>query len=283
MNYSIDVDISKARQDHDFLISDLGRTLESRKRVADYLWEKEDWDLFMVVITGTDRIHHFLWDAYKNTDHPHHRDFIDYYGKVDEFVIRLYQKYLDLPGSNEGRNHFLMLSDHGFTDIRSEVYLNRWLQENGFLSFTTDQPKGIEDISPESKAFAMDPSRVYLHLKGKYPCGRVNPVDVSAVKKEISTGLLELKYDDGSNVVKRIYDRDELYQGPQTHLGPDMVLLSHPGFDLKGKVNSSTVFGRSALQGMHTQDDAFFFSDRANGVKTIFALKDVILASYAIS
>jgi len=44
-----------------------------------------------------------------------------------------------------------MLSDHGFTDIRSEVYLNRWLQENGFLSFTTDQPKGVGEESLEAE------------------------------------------------------------------------------------------------------------------------------------
>jgi predicted AlkP superfamily phosphohydrolase/phosphomutase len=282
MGYSIDIDVKKAREDHEFLIADLQRTLRSRERVADYLWEREDWDLFMVVITGTDRLHHLLWEAYVHPDHGHHRDFIEYYQEVDQFVGRLYGKYMDLPGSREGTNHFLMLSDHGFTSIRSEVYLNRLLWENGFLSFASDQPTVIKDISPDSRAFAMDPSRIYINMKGRYPQGSVEPKEVQEVKNEIRNLLLELRYEDGSEVIKRVYDRDELYHGPQTHRGPDLVVLSHNGFDLKGKVNSSSVYGRSALQGMHTHDDAFVFSNRTNGVKTIFELKNVILNNYAV-
>jgi predicted AlkP superfamily phosphohydrolase/phosphomutase len=41
--------------------------------------------------------------------------------------------------------------------------------------------------------------------------------------------------------------------------GPDLVALSHHGFDLKGSVKRPEVFGRSALQGMHTWDDAFLW------------------------
>ena len=280
MGYAIDININKAREDHEFLLSDLDRTLRSRDRVAAHLWENENWDLFMVVITGTDRIHHILWDAYANPDHPHHQEFINYYQEVDKFVGRFYQKYMELPGSKDDRNHFLMLSDHGFTGIRSEVYLNRWLQENGFLSYTNGQPKTIEDISAESKAFVMDPSRIYIHQKGRYPRGSVAADDVSRVKDEIRCGLEELKFEDGSDVIKKIYDRDELYHGPQTDRGPDMVLLSHFGFDLKGKLNSSSVFGRTVLQGMHTQNDAFFYSDKGKRVKTIFDLKEIILDNF---
>ena len=44
-------------------------------------------------------------------------------------------------------------------------------------------------------------------------------------------------------------------------MAPDLVLLSHHGFDLKGSVQKWTTSGRSKLQGIHTYDDAFFFSD----------------------
>jgi predicted AlkP superfamily phosphohydrolase/phosphomutase len=280
MNYSIDIDLGKARQDHEFLISDLHRTLHSRERAVDYLWEKEDWDLFMLVITGTDRINHFLWDAYVNPDYPYHQDFITYYQKVDQFVGRYYQKYMSLPGSQGALNHFLLLSDHGFTAIHSEVYLNRWLQENGFLFFTSDQPKSIEEISDQSKAFVMDPSRIYIHKKGRYPRGNVDPGDVSTIKDEIRGCLKELKFNDGSDVIKKIYDRAELYHGPQTADGPDMVLLSHAGFDLKGKINNDSIFGRTVLQGMHTQNDAVFYSDKGKRPNTIFDLKEIILNNY---
>jgi hypothetical protein len=57
-----------------------------------------------------------------------------------------------------------------------------------------------------------------------------------------------------------------------------MVLLSHHGFDLKGTVTKQKVFGRSDLQGMHTQDDAFFFLNGDHEkVKGIADLKDIIV------
>lgn len=277
MDYAIDVDVAKARNDHQFLLSDLDRTLNVRKNATEYLWDHEDWDLLMVVVTGTDRIHHFLWNAYENPDHPHHRDFIQYYQKVDEFVGVLYQRYRDLPGSADGMNHLMMLSDHGFTGVRSEINLNRWLQENGYLSFRNDPPSTIDDIADDTKAFAMDPSRIYIHQKGRYPRGTVEPGDVRRIKEEIRNGLLALENEDGKKILKNIYDRDELYHGPETEKGPDLVLLSHPGFDLKGKLNSGSVFDRTVLQGMHTQDDAFYYSDSSRPVKTIFDIKSRIV------
>ncbi len=277
MGYAIDVDVAKARNDHHFLLADLDRTLNIRKELTEYLWDHENWDLLMVVITGTDRIHHFLWNAYENSQHHHHRDFINYYQKVDQFVGIIYQKYKDLQGSPHGLNHFIMLSDHGFTGVRSEVNLNRWLQENGYLSFRNDPPKTVDDIADDTKAFVMDPSRIYIHRKGRYPRGTVDPGDVDLIKAEITKGLSELAFGDGSQILKKIYDRDELYHGPQTGRGPDLVLLSHPGFDLKGKLTGASVFDRTVLQGMHTQNDAFYFSDKGRGVKTIFDIKGQIL------
>ena len=60
LGYRIDVDTARGRQDHEFLMRDLHTTLAARQRVAEYLWDAIDWDLFVVVITGTDRLLHFL-------------------------------------------------------------------------------------------------------------------------------------------------------------------------------------------------------------------------------
>ena len=125
MNYRIDLDTTKARQDHEFLFQDLHATLKGRQQAVDFFWNEIDWDLFIIVITGTDRLMHFLYDAYVNEDHLHHEDFLNYFDSVDRFVGRVYDKFLDLEGSKEGTNPFYMLSDHGFTKIKTEVFLNR--------------------------------------------------------------------------------------------------------------------------------------------------------------
>lgn len=280
MSYAIDIDTRKGREDHDYLLQDLSATLKSRQKLAEILWERENWDLFMLVITGTDRINHFMWDAFADPNHARHGDFIDYYRKVDKLVGLFHEKFLELPGTDEGINHFIMLSDHGFTKIRSEVYLNQWLEENGFLSFSRKPPRSLRDIAPESKAFVLDPSRIYIHDKNRYPMGSVVKSDVEKIKNEIRSGLEELTFEDGSPVLRKVLDRDDIFHGPLAWQGPDLVLLSHHGFDLKGRISSKSTFGLSGLKGMHTQDDAFFFSDRGEKAETIFELKELILRNY---
>jgi predicted AlkP superfamily phosphohydrolase/phosphomutase len=281
MGYTIDIDTKKCRIDHDFLISALDGTLKNRQALGETLWDRENWDLFIIVVTGTDRINHFLWEAGSDPVNKRHLDFIQYYQKVDDFVGIFYKKFLELPGSKDGKNHFMLLSDHGFTGIKSEIYLNKWLEKNGFLTFLNSQPSTWEDINPLSKAFAMDPSRIYINKKGRYKEGTVDKKDVEKIKSEITSALSELTNKNGMPVLRKIWNREEIYQGPYTKYGPDLILLSEDGFDLKGKIDSTKIFGRSNLQGMHTYDDAFIFSNSGKRVKTIFDLKNLILNEYS--
>ena len=277
LDYRIDLDTKRARKDHDFLFRDLADTLSGRERAVDFLWDDIPWDLFIVVITGTDRLMHFLWDAYEDPEHEHHEDFLDYFRQVDRFVGRIHNKFTALAGSNDDANGFFMLSDHGFTKIESEVYLNRWLVDNGYLKFRKETPETIMDIGPGSVAFAMDPSRICINLKGKYPLGTVDPEDFERVRDEIKKGLEELTFYDGRKVVRQIYAKEDLYHGRYADRAPDLVILSKPGFDFKGKAHHTDVFGHSGLQGMHTQDDAFFYSSNGIECRSIFEIKQRII------
>jgi predicted AlkP superfamily phosphohydrolase/phosphomutase len=277
IGYKIDIDTMKARQDYDFLFHDLNQTLSARERAVELLWELVDWDLLIVVITGTDRLMHFLWDAYEDKTHPYHRSFLEYFGKVDRFVGKIYDRFHALEASREKGTQFYMLSDHGCTKIETEVYLNRWLQEEGYLKFGNDNPESIQDIGPGSAAFALDPSRLYLNLKGKYPLGTIDLSDYERIRQELKDGMEKLTFANGNKVVKRVYFKEELYQGPHADRGPDLVILSNPGYDLKGKVNSKSVFDRTNLAGMHSQNDAFFYNSSGFPCKTIFDVKRIVL------
>lgn len=275
--YKIDVDTVKGRQDSEFLFLDLRATLESRQRAVDLLWKEVDWDLFIVVVTGTDRLLHFIFDAFEEEAHPYHQEFLDYFERVDGFVGHVYDRFMALDGSKEGRNQFYMLSDHGFTKIKAEVYLNRWLQENGYLRFERQQPQTIMDIGAGSIAFNMDPSRIYVNRRGRYPLGSVDPTDYERVRRELKQGFEELTFNGDNRIIKRVYLKEELYEGAYVDQAPDLVVLPQYGYDLKGKVNSNTVFGHTNLVGMHTQDDAFFSSSSGVSCRSIFDAKAIIL------
>lgn len=251
MGYRIDVDVTKP----DGLFDDLHATLAARERAVDYLWSDE-WDYFQVVITGTDRLHHLFWDAWAQKEHPRRQAFLDYYRAVDGFIGRLRDRFVKLSGGLDG---LFLLSDHGFAGITQEVYLNTWLREQRYLDYDKDAPEAIADISDETMAFALDPGRIYINLRGRFPRGAVEPGNVAQLKAELRAGLKRLEYQ-GQPVIRQVFDRAEIYDGPHADRGPDLVLLAHRGFDLKGSVKRPDVFGRSSFQGMHTWDDAFFWS-----------------------
>lgn len=258
MEYQIDIDTMKSRDDHEFLMMDLDRTLAGRVRAFEYFWKEIDWDLFEIVITGTDRIQHYLWSAIDDEAHPFHSRVVDYYRKVDAFVGKIFQAFQEVSPFEDEGDGFFVLSDHGFTGIEQEVYLNRWLVGAGFLSFGKEEPESLADISEKARVFALDPSRIYLHRRGKYPKGRVEDADAPSLKNEIKAGLESLEHD-GKKVIYRVFDRDEIYSGPALDSAPDLVAVSNYGFDLKGSPKERELFKRTVLEGMHTWDDAFFW------------------------
>jgi predicted AlkP superfamily phosphohydrolase/phosphomutase len=135
------------------------------------------------------------------------------------------------------------------------------------------------DIGHGSTAFALDPSRIYVNLKERYPLGTIDRTDYSRIREGLKRGLENLTFEDNKKVVKRVYYKEELYHGPYVDRAPDLVALSNRGYDLKGKVNSGAVFGRTNLLGMHSQDDAFFFSTNGVRCKSIFDARNIILES----
>jgi predicted AlkP superfamily phosphohydrolase/phosphomutase len=249
MDYRIDVDARKVQQSHDALMEDILATLERRVATLLYLFDKEPWDLFIGVITETDRLQHFFMDAIEDDAHKYHSAFRDFYRRVDGFIGQMTERLRD--------ETFFIMSDHGFTPIKQQVYLNRWLVDNGYLKLK-DNARSIEEIGDGSLAFALDPGRIYVNVKGKYPNGAVERADASKVAGEIKRGLSEISAG-GELIVKRVYERDELFRGPVVESAPDLCVQTIYGYDLKGAVNKKELMDREIFTGMHTQDDATFF------------------------
>ncbi len=254
IGYRMDVDSQKAKTSLGSLAEDIALTLNKRKEALLHFFDKEEWDLYIGVITATDRLHHFLWSALEDDTHHLHSFFIDFYRGVDKLIGEFASRCgKDIP--------FLIVSDHGFAAIKQEVYLNFWLMEQGYLKFKKEPPESLEDIHPESSAFALDPSRIYINVRNRYPSGSVDHKDYEDIRSKIKEELLNLQID-GEKAIKEVFMREELYNGPNYNSAPDLVALSNKGFDLKGAINKKTLYGRSIFTGAHTRDNATFFINR---------------------
>lgn len=249
IGYKIDVNVKLAAENPELFFDDLFDTFERRKRAIKHLYEKEEWQLFIGVITETDRLHHFFFDS--AMEGRYHEIFKRFYGELDIFVGEMAGMAV-----KDGAALFAC-SDHGFTPITTEVYLNRWLIENGYLSLSG--PQGIKGITSDSKAFCLDPSRIYIHLEKNYGRGCVRRSEYMSLREELRDRLSKLEFN-GEKVVKNIYTKEEIFNGNYAENGPDLYLLPNYGFDLKGAVNKENVFGVTHFRGMHTFDDAFFYA-----------------------
>src|SRR3972149_10777128 len=249
IGYRLDVNVRLAQENPEAFFKDLFETFEKRKEAIEYLYKNEEWQLFIGTVTETDRPHHGCFDSSREGKYYH--VFERFYKELDRVVGSMAKKAI-----NEGAV-FMTCSDHGFTTIDSEVYLNRWLIEKGYLILNgTD---GLKGIAPESRAFCLDPSRIYVHTEGRYGRGSVKMGDYDKVRAGLKEELDSLQFD-GRKVIKEVYFKEEIFKGDFTDNGPDIYVMPNYGFDLKGAVNREKVFGTSHFKGMHTYDDAHLFS-----------------------
>jgi predicted AlkP superfamily phosphohydrolase/phosphomutase len=260
MDYRIDVDSRKAADDPDGLLDDLEATLKRRRMAAGYFWKQERWDYFQVVVTGTDRLHHFLWKAVDRREDARHQRAMDYYRRLDDFIGGLWDRFHEGRSADREGEGFMLLSDHGFSGLRRDVRLNAWLQDNGYLEYAKEDPASVADIDPQrTRAFALDPGRIHINARERFAGGCVGASEVSALREEMAAKLRALKFE-GEEVVARAFTREEAFHGPKQGLAADLVVIGRAGFDLKGTTKGREIFAESRFQGMHTWDDAFLWT-----------------------
>jgi predicted AlkP superfamily phosphohydrolase/phosphomutase len=180
-----------------------------------------------------------------------------YYGQLDDVLGEIVERC--------GPDTTLFLvSDHGFGPLRKEVYINRWLADQGYLASAslpitarirghvraiahtlgiTEQrlralvgARGASFVQSLASASRIDWSRtvaysdasngIRLNLKGREPHGIVNPgTQYERVRAQISEQLAQLRDPDtGQRVVGTILRREEFARGLHIDRAPDILL-----------------------------------------------------------
>lgn len=264
IGYRLEADTERGLTDPDGLLGDLRETLDARGRALDLLWPDLAWDLFVFVLTETDRLFHFLYDAVEDPAHPRHDACMSFLAHWDRHIGRFAERWHALPGPKR----LTVLADHGFTRLRTEVDINARLRDNGFLRVPAAEGPGgefrLDTVGPDTTAFALDPGRVYLHRADRFSRGSVRDADIPALSERIAESLLALRWQ-GEPVIRAVHRAAELYPGPMLHAAPDLVCEPVPGFDLKAKFNRREIFGFFNRTGTHTADNALFFDSDDDG------------------
>jgi predicted AlkP superfamily phosphohydrolase/phosphomutase len=265
--YVIDVDIEGASTNsHDeesslTLIRSIQVACRRRTKAAVHLAKKFQPDLYIVVFVVPDRIQHILWPYATNAE---------FSGKnaiVQNAVTETYQQ-LDaslgilLTEIVDQHTTVILLSDHGFCNLHSVVYMNGWLSEQGLLSYRRSMAirgvarnlyrslrrslsghlvrRGRAFFSADAMidwkhthAFAagtMDHG-VNVNLRGREPFGIVEEEEYQSLRQELRQQIETLRDPrTGTLIAKQVLFREEAYQGPYVDLAPDIVYELNPGY-----------------------------------------------------
>lgn len=225
------------------LLQHFRHTQERHAEVAERLIAEEEWDLFWVVFTGTDKVQHFYW-KFTDPEHPEYDPVgaVQFGDAIRDMFIRVDAAVGKLVAKAGERVDVIVMSDHGFGPIRRELRLMNWLRDEGFIAI--DSTGAISQV----EAFPPGPFGGLLRVsqKGRDFGGQVAPGEsAGAVRRRLLERIADVT-DPASGVpfVERAYTREELYSGPYVENAPDIVFIESPTFFVgRGTPQDTAAFG----------------------------------------
>lgn len=187
----------------------------------------------------TDQLAHMFW---RDIDPQHPGRIPEQDGKY-EHVIRDAYEEMDvrvgeaLAALRDG-DTLIIMSDHGFSSFRRGLNVNTWLarsaDEHGpFLALNAPQPVGASRSSllfvdwDRTRAYAVGINSIYLNMQGREKKGIVTAAQRRPLLDAISQRLLELRDDDGTPVVAKVYIVEDEFPSSDpvnARIAPDILV-----------------------------------------------------------
>jgi predicted AlkP superfamily phosphohydrolase/phosphomutase len=204
---------------------------EMQFSVIKHLLTTHEWDFFMHVNIGVDRVHHGFW-RYHDPQHrlyeagsPFAHTIHDYYKLVDTQARQL----IDAAGDD---TLVLVVSDHGAKRMDGGICINEWLWRNGWLTLKTPPPAGeIVSIDKadvdwaQTKAWASGGyyARVFLNVVGREPQGSIPPDAYEATRDELAAALRAIPDAAGHPLDTQVFKPEAIYQ-QMNGIAPDLMV-----------------------------------------------------------
>jgi predicted AlkP superfamily phosphohydrolase/phosphomutase len=271
--YMIDVEDFRT-EDKDRLLKQIYEMTQKRFKVARYLLNHKEWDFFMMVEMGVDRIHHGFWKFHD----PQHRQYIR--GNPYEMAIREYYRFIDerigeLISLLDDQTAVMIVSDHGAKKMEGGIAVNEWLQQEGYLTLK-EKPSTVMRLEqsridwPRTKAWGEGGyyCRLFLNVQGREPEGVIPSQDYERVRDEIKARLETLTDEKGNDIGTKVFKPQEIY--PKVNgIAPDLIVYF-------GNLDWRSV-GSVGLNTIHTFENDTGPDDANHAQEGIFILHDPTL------
>jgi predicted AlkP superfamily phosphohydrolase/phosphomutase len=206
--------------------------LNTREHLLMHQLERFQEGILASVFDSLDRVQHM---------YRHSRpDIVDkWYVKLDGLIGRVNGR---LTGLGKDPFRVIIASDHGFSDFDFKVHLNRWLIDRGYLVTRDVGDSGsLRDVYwSQSRAYAIGLNSLYLNLADREGQGCVQPGQKEPLINKLRDELLGWRGPDGHPVVQQAWYQDEIFEGPFTAYGPDIVVGFSPGYRASAQTGLGT-------------------------------------------
>ncbi|HEX6034958.1 MAG TPA: alkaline phosphatase family protein, partial [Anaerolineales bacterium] len=215
-----------------------------------------------------------IFDDLDRVQHMFFRDRMDvvrdWYKRLDRFVGNVSSRVAEW----KGQYRYLILSDHGFSQFRTKVHLNRWLLDRGYLSVKNGNSELSGADWSKTRAYAVGLNSIYLNIAGREGQGIVSAEEVESLLADIKARLLEWQDADQTPIIQRIRLKHETYSGPYARFGPDLLVGYAPGYRASAETGLGKVPDASLEKNMdHWGADHCMDAEVVPGV--IFANRDL--------
>jgi predicted AlkP superfamily phosphohydrolase/phosphomutase len=199
------------------LLEDIYLMGERRFEIIKYLLKEKDWDFFMCVDIGLDRVQHAYWRYFDSHHHLYEPDspfaevIKDYYRFLDNELAEILEIIPD-------DTYIFVTSDHGAKRMKGAICVNDWLAEEGYLVFKTPpkeivRPEKAEINWEKTRAWAWGGyySRIFVNLQGREENGVVKPEEYEKLRDELKEKLASLTGPNGEKLQNKVYKPEEVY------------------------------------------------------------------------
>ncbi len=287
-------DVEKFRTENKQMVIDqVYEMTQKRFEVAKHLIVEKDWDFFMMVEIGVDRMHHAFWAHHDpthfkhNPNSPYKNAIRDYYRYVDEKIGELVSLMPD-------DTVVIIVSDHGIQKMDGGISINDWLIEKGYLVLKEkpEKPTRIGKLIEEgkidwskTKAWGLGGyyGRLFINVEGREPNGVVKKSEYEDFRDQLARELEEITDEHGNNIGTKVFKPEEVYKEVR-NIPPDLIIyFGNLKWRSIGSVGNESIWLHENDTGpddANHAEDGIIISTDGTVPRSIYEVRDLVLSFF---
>jgi predicted AlkP superfamily phosphohydrolase/phosphomutase len=216
-------------ENKDYLLEQIYEMANQHYAVVKHLITTRDWDFFMHVDMGIDRVHHGFW-KYFDEHHPLYEPGNPYENAVYDYYVHIDCQIGEWLELLDDETAVIVVSDHGAKPMMGGICFNEWLKQEGYLVLDY-QPEGIVPLEKcevdwsKTKAWGSGGyyARLFLNVKGREPDGVIDPADYEGMRDELAARIAAITDPEGKNIGSVAFKPEEIYK-QVNNVAPDLIV-----------------------------------------------------------